>query len=81
MKYVRVVFLLWIVLCTILFGIAIDTNPATHTRTFCAYNRLFVEFDDNGKRWGTLLLDREGRPILCEEDSLPREKAFDKGII
>jgi len=38
------------------------------TRTFCAYNRTFVEFEERGHVWGTLILDFAGRPIPCNEN-------------
>lgn len=40
----------------------------THTRMFCAYGKIFVEFEEGSHVWGTLMLDRQGRPIPCKED-------------
>jgi len=42
-------------------------NEGTHVHTFCAYNRVFVEFEENGKRWGTIMIDMHGKPIPCHE--------------
>lgn len=39
----------------------------THAITFCAYNTTFVEFSEGFHRWGTILLDQDGRPVPCEE--------------
>ena len=38
-------------------------NGVTHARTFCAYNRIFVEFEEGSKIWGTIMLDAKGKPI------------------
>lgn len=46
------------------------------TTLFCAYNRVFVEFEEDGHKWGTLMLDTIGRPIPCDEDVLPIEKTI-----
>ncbi len=43
----------------------------TETRTFCAYGRIFVEFEDSDRVWGTLMLDFYGRPIPCTEGIEP----------
>lgn len=45
----------------------VTSNATTSTRTFCAYNRTFVEFEEHGRVWGTLILDFAGRPIPCNE--------------
>jgi hypothetical protein len=42
-------------------------SSVTYARTFCAYNRLFVEFEEGNKIWGTTMLDTRGRPIPCSE--------------
>ena len=36
------------------------------SKIFCAYNRLFVEFEDGRHKWGALLLDEDGRPMNCK---------------
>ena len=58
----------WIilVLATVLF-IARPLNLESQSSTFCAYGRIFVEFDDGGKRWGTILLNDNGKPIPCDD--------------
>ena len=49
------------------WGIMRLTPSVTHTRTFCAYNKVFVEFEEGSKTWGTLMLDSRGKPIPCTE--------------
>jgi hypothetical protein len=39
--------------------------PRAESKVFCAYNRVFVEFEDGRHKWGTLLLDEDGKPIGC----------------
>jgi hypothetical protein len=39
--------------------------PRAESKIFCAYNRVFVEFEDGRHKWGTLLLDEDGKPINC----------------
>jgi hypothetical protein len=51
------------------WGITRLTPSVTHTRTFCAYNKVFVEFEEGSKTWGTLMLDSKGKPIPCSESS------------
>ena len=51
----------------LVWGILRLTPSVTHTRTFCAYNRVFVEFEEGSKVWGTLMLDSRGKPIPCSE--------------
>jgi hypothetical protein len=45
---------------------------------------VFVEFEEGGKKWGTLMLDWNGHPIPCAEDSLPvlenQGNKYDKSI-
>jgi hypothetical protein len=42
------------------------TEPhRAESKIFCAYNRVFVEFEDGRHKWGTLLLDEDGKPIGC----------------
>jgi hypothetical protein len=52
----------------IILVLIIDTQESTHTTTFCAYGKVFVEFKNGRNTWGTLLLDRRGLPILCKEE-------------
>jgi hypothetical protein len=66
--------IVWTVCITLLVGLAVsikNPRPITETRTFCAYGRIFVEFEDNGRIWGTLMLDFYGKPIPCTEGTEP----------
>ena len=70
MKIFRWIIIVWTICITLLFGLAVNvrqTKPITETRTFCAYGRLFVEFEDRERVWGTLMLDFYGKPIPCIE--------------
>jgi hypothetical protein len=66
--------IIWISCITFLIGLIVisrDPKPITETRIFCAYNRVFVEFEDNDRIWGTIMLDFYGKPIPCKEGSDP----------
>ena len=64
-------FSIWAIIAALtvilLIELVTSTSP-TSTRTFCAYNRTFVEFEERGRVWGTLILDFAGRPIPCSEN-------------
>lgn len=45
-----------------------SNDTYTSTQVFCAYGQVFVEFNEGDHKWGTLWLDRNGRPIPCKED-------------
>jgi hypothetical protein len=78
---IRYIFIFWVVCITIILTIVNKPTPrTTHTRTFCAYGNVFVEFDEDGNRWGTLLLNQNGNPIPCKEDDDITEPANDKSI-
>jgi hypothetical protein len=62
-----------IIIVTLIMGIygsapTIDNNVGTHARMFCAYNKMFIEFDDGKNTWGTIWLDQDGRPVACRDD-------------
>jgi hypothetical protein len=68
-KWIRLAVIIWLCFITLLIGLAVGTSPpSVHTRTFCAYNRLFVEFEEGSHVWGTMMLDRDGRPVPCENN-------------
>lgn len=72
MRILKWAFVCWSSCATliIILGIAHSKSvPVTETRVFCAYNRIFVEFDENGKRWGTIMIDYNGRAIPCVDDN------------
>jgi len=63
-------FSIWTIIAAIIVVLLIElvyNTSTTSTRAFCAYNRTFVEFEDRGRVWGTLMLDFAGRPIPCNE--------------
>ena len=65
--------MIWLVFAAILTVLAVFVMRAEshlETRLFCAYERVFVEFEENGKIWGTLLLDYAGRPIPCHSNDV-----------
>ena len=70
MKIVRWAFIAWTIIATlsVFTGYPISKNYETATRSFCAYNRVFVEFEENGKVWGSIMLDMAGRPVPCKEE-------------
>jgi hypothetical protein len=45
-----------------------SSSSGIHTRRFCAYGELYVEFERDGKVWGTTFLDSRGQPITCNEN-------------
>jgi len=67
-KYVRAAIAVWVCGITILVNLVSSLETATtHARTFCAYNKVFVEFEEGKRVWGTIMLDYRGRPIPCSE--------------
>jgi len=67
--------MVWIACTTLLVGLAVGirspTPLVTETRIFCAYGRIFVEFEDHDKIWGTVMLDMYGKPMPCKEGAEP----------
>lgn len=75
---IRYIFIFWVVSITLILTVVNKHTPrTTHTRTFCAYGNVFVEFDEDGYRWGTVLLNQNGKPIPCKEDDNITEPAKD----
>ena len=68
MKYGRTAVAVWICCVTVLISFVSSMETiTTHARTFCAYNKVFVEFEEGKKVWGTIMLDSRGKPIPCSE--------------
>ena len=40
--------------------------PSYDVRFFCSHDRVFIEFEENNKVWGTLWTDNEGKPLTCD---------------
>jgi hypothetical protein len=57
-----VVFVLWPLQDTL--------NDDIHTRRFCAYGQVYVEFQQGSKIWGTTFLDERGKPVSCTDDDV-----------
>jgi len=49
-------------------GDILSTNDDVHTRRFCAYGQVYVEFEHNGNVWGTTFLSKDGRLVPCDDD-------------
>jgi len=48
--------------------------PSDDVRFFCSHDRVFIEFEDNGKVWGTMWIDSDGKPQTCDS----KQKVFTK---
>jgi hypothetical protein len=82
-KMKNIISILFIVLITFLLDPIWDrlsTNDDINIRRFCAYGHIYVEFEHNGKVWGTTLISNDGRPLSCTEDETV-VPATNKGII
>lgn len=49
-----------------------DDEP-TRVKMFCAYGRVFIEFEEKYNTWGTTWIDSSGRPVPCDDNSPLRE--------
>ena len=45
-------------------------NEDIHTRRFCAYGQVYVEFEQGNKIWGTTYLDEQGKTVRCADDDV-----------
>lgn len=61
----------WIVCAMIVIFLFEKITSETTTKAFCAYNRMFIEFEEGHHRWGVMMLDLNGKPIPCKEEELP----------
>jgi hypothetical protein len=50
-----------------------STSDEIRTRRFCAYKTVYVEFEHDGKIWGTTFLNSNGKPATCDEDDVTPE--------
>jgi hypothetical protein len=54
------------------FKDSIIISDDIHTRRFCAYGTVYVEFEHNNKIWGTIFLGTNGKPVRCtDDDTIP----------
>ncbi len=51
-------------------AMAFHNEPRANARFFCAYGKVFIEFEEDGKVWGTMWVDEDGRPLACKSDNL-----------
>jgi len=70
-----VVFVLWP------FQDTFNVSGDVHTRRFCAYGQVYVEFEQGSKIWGTTFLDDHGRPVSCTDDTVEEEHTVHKETI
>ena len=42
------------------------SGDSVESKVFCAYGKVFIEFDDGKYKWGTMMLDDDGLPISCK---------------
>ena len=70
MKTIKLVLLAFAICIGLVLWLLETVEPKTSVTTFCAYGRTFIEFTENDKRWGTTLLDNNGRPVGCSEENI-----------
>ena len=63
-----------VVIVFTLLSMAFYKEPRADARVFCAYDRVFIEFEEDGKVWGTLWLDDDGRPVNCQSNTVLKTK-------
>jgi len=63
------------------FRSMISTEEDIHTRRFCAYGQVFVEFEHAGKTWGTTFLGVGGKPVACDDNDTISTPASTREII
>ena len=57
-------FIGFVIAFMVIVGLLPKESSST-TRLFCAYGKVFVEFEEPSYTWGTLMLDNNGKPIPC----------------
>ena len=66
MRYVK--HFLVAVLLLLMARFLVQRLPSDSTiRIFCAYDKLFIEFEEKNSRWGTMFLDNAGKPMSCNK--------------
>lgn len=43
------------------------SEPEVQTNVFCAYGKIFIEFEEGNHKWGTMMLNDNGKPIQCQD--------------
>lgn len=65
-----------IVLVLATFAFAwLDSKPSSDIRFFCANDRIFIEFEEDGHVWGTMWVDDDGKPLSCSGTTIPKTKS------
>lgn len=78
--------LVWFMLATLVVLVlwpmqsVLVLNDDIHTRRFCAYGQVYVEFQQGDKVWGTTFLDDRGRTVGCAENDA-RQTITNKEVI
>ena len=54
-----------VAIITVILAIYIKI-PSDDVRFFCSHGRVFIEFEENSKVWGTLWTDDDGKPQSCD---------------
>ena len=57
-----------IMIAVVVSAVWIVDSTRSDTRLFCAYGRVFVEFQEGGTTWGTIMLDDDGVPVQCDRN-------------
>jgi hypothetical protein len=60
-----------LVLTTIAFT-WVGSKPDSDIRFFCSHSRVFIEFEEGGKVWGTIWIDDDGKPLSCSDSAIPK---------
>jgi hypothetical protein len=71
----KLLFVFYVTLGLVALAIIVSNQEREfNTSSFCAYGTVFVEFEEGNRKWGTTLLDRQGKPIPCSETELGANK-------
>lgn len=61
----------YVIIVLLAIGVIVSNQESEFsTSSFCAYNIVFVEFQEGNRKWGTILLDKNGKPLACSETDL-----------
>ncbi len=56
------------------------SSTTTRVKLFCAYGKVFIEFEEKYNTWGTMWLDDHGNTVNCSDDA-EQERTSSKIII
>lgn len=63
----RYAIVVWIIVVLGIVLLLPANRSETQTNVFCAYGKIFVEFEEGNHKWGTIFLNDNGKPIPCED--------------